>query len=105
MDAALEEALPPPHGLGAAGWLACKPSPMTNPEVRTTALPGVGDRHDFTTADGEQIGVVRHRDGDRELLVFSHEDPDACEVSLRLRGEDARLLSLLLAEGSTPTGA
>ena len=78
---------------------------MTNPEVRSTALPGVGDRHEFSTADGKQLGVVRHRDGDRELLVFSREDPDACAVSLRLRGEDARLLALLLGEGPTGSGA
>lgn len=51
-----------------------------------------------------QLGVVRHRDGDRELLVFSREDPDACAVSLRLRGEDARLLALLLGEGPTVSG-
>lgn len=78
---------------------------MTNSEVRSTPLPGVGDRHEFTTADGEQLGVVRHRDGDRELLVFSREDRDACAVSLRLRCDDARRLALLLGEGATASDA
>jgi TrkA domain protein len=67
--------------------------------VRTTPLPGVGERHDFATGRGETIGVVRHRNGDCELLVFSKTDLDACVVSLRLTGEDAgRLAALLSAE-------
>lgn len=68
-------------------------------EVRSTPLPGVGEREEFTTADGECLGVVRHRGGDRELIVFSREDPDECRVALRLRGEDARRLANLLGEG------
>jgi TrkA domain protein len=68
-------------------------------DVRSTHLPGVGDRHEFTTADGEALGVVRHRDGDRELIVLSRDDPDACQLALRLSGEDARVLAALLGEG------
>ncbi len=71
---------------------------MQPPDVRSTHLPGVGDRHEFTTTEGEALGVVRHRDGDRELIVFSREDPDACRLSLRLGGEDARVLASLLGE-------
>ena len=67
-------------------------------QVRTTPLPGVGERHEFTTAGGEGLGVVWHRDGDRELILFSREDPDACRLALRLSGEDARLLARLLGE-------
>lgn len=72
---------------------------MSSSEVRSTHLPGVGDRHEFTTSEGEALGVVRHRDGDREVIVFSREDPDACRLSLRLSGEDARVLGALLGEG------
>ncbi len=72
---------------------------MSPSDVRSTHLPGVGDRHEFTTAEGEALGVVRHRDGDREVIVFSRDDPDACRLSLRLSGEDARLLAALLGEG------
>ena len=71
----------------------------STPDVRITHLPGVGDRDEFTTAEGECVGVVRHHGGDRELIVFSHDDPDACRFSLRLRGEDARRLAVLLGEG------
>ena len=72
---------------------------MASSDVRSTHLPGVGDRHEFTTAEGEALGVVRHRDGDRELIVLSRDDPDACQLSLRLSGEDARVLAALLGEG------
>ncbi len=72
--------------------------------VSSTHLPGVGDRHEFATEGGDTLGVVRHRDGDRELIVFSREDPDACTLSLRLRGEDARRLAGLLGEESIDQG-
>jgi TrkA domain protein len=72
---------------------------MTPRDVTVTPLPGVGDRCEFTTAGGEHVGVVRHRDADRELIVFSRDDPDACRLSLRLSGSDARMLATLLGEG------
>ena len=67
-------------------------------DVRVTELPGLGERHEFATAEGDSLGVVRHRDGDRELIVFGRDDPDACRLSLRLRGEDARRLARLLGD-------
>ncbi|HYF25509.1 MAG TPA: hypothetical protein VD931_07205 [Baekduia sp.] len=75
---------------------------MAHPEVEVTLLPGMGERHEFTTGGGERVGVVRHRDLDRELIVFSRDDPDACRLSLRLSGSDARLLAALL--GDQPEG-
>ena len=47
-------------------------------DVRETKLPGVGVRHEFTTADGTDIGVLVHHDGRREILVYDSDDPDAC---------------------------
>ena len=75
-----------------------------SPEIRATSLPGFGERYEFTASSGEQVGVVRHHDGDREVIVFSQEDPDACRLSLRLSGEDARALGRLLGEGQPDTG-
>ena len=76
-----------------------------SPDIQSTPVPGFGERYEFTTTTGETVGVVRHRDGDREVLVFSQEDPDACRVSLRLSGEDARALGLLLGEGRPDSAA
>lgn len=76
---------------------------MTSPDddaenrVRSTDLPGVGARREFKTADGECVGVIAHRGGDHELIVFDRKDPDACRLSLRLGAGDARRLARLLS--------
>ena len=66
------------------------------PDVTETQLPGVGVRHEFTTAEGERVGVLSHRSGRRELVVYGREDPDACTTILHLGGEDAHTLAELL---------
>ena len=53
-------------------------------------------RFDFETSNGRRIGVVHHRTGERELLVYDTEDPDVCIDSARLDEADSRTLSELL---------
>ena len=65
-------------------------------DVTETQLPGVGVRHEFTTADGERVGVLTHRGGRREILVSSRAAPDACVTVLHLSPTDARTLAELL---------
>ena len=65
-------------------------------EIHETQLPGVGVRHDFVTRDGEQVAVIAHRSGDRELVVYDPEDPDATRFALRLSPQDAQTLDQLL---------
>jgi TrkA domain protein len=65
-------------------------------EVQQTDLPGVGVRYDFVTASGERVGVLVHRSGRRELLVYRRDDPDECRTLLDLDGSDARTLVELL---------
>lgn len=64
-------------------------------EVRETKLPGVGVRHDFTTADGREMGVLVHRGGRREILIYDEDDPDTCTF-VSLSADDTRTLSELL---------
>lgn len=71
---------------------------MPDKAIRSTSLPGIGDRHEFTTGGKECLGVVRHDSGERELVVFSRDDPDACRLALKLSGEEARRLAYLLGE-------
>ena len=66
------------------------------PRVSETALPGVGVRHEFTTASGERVGVISHRGGRREILVYDRDDPDACRTVLHLSVDDTRTLAELL---------
>jgi TrkA domain protein len=65
-------------------------------QVQETRLPGVGIRHEFATRGGDNLGVITHRSGQRDLLLFDRADPDACGKVVRLDEEDARTLTELL---------
>lgn len=65
-------------------------------EVSETRLPGVGVRHDFQTEAGRRVGVVSHRGGQRDLVVFSKDDPDSCSQVLKLSGPEADALAEFL---------
>jgi TrkA domain protein len=65
-------------------------------DIQETNLPGVGLRHDFTTRAGRQLGVVTHRTGRRDLLVYDRDDPDACQEVIQLTDEEADALAELL---------
>jgi TrkA domain protein len=70
--------------------------------IEETALPGVGVRHDFQTRAGARVGVISHRTGRRELLIYAEHDPDACSEVLRLDEEEGHALADLLG-GTTVT--
>jgi TrkA domain protein len=65
-------------------------------EVRETKLPGVGVRHEFTTDGGDDVAVLVHHDGRREILVYDSDDPDRCSSILNLTAADTRTVSELL---------
>jgi TrkA domain protein len=65
-------------------------------EVERTSLPGVGVRYDFVTRAGERIGVLVHRTGRREILVYDSEDRDSCRAVIRLEPGEATTLTELL---------
>jgi len=64
--------------------------------IEETQLPGVGMLHSFITKPGTRVGVLAHRSGYRELLVYDEQDPDACRVSVRLDEDDSHTLAELL---------
>ena len=64
--------------------------------VEEMELPGIGLRHDFVTHRGRRVGVISHRTGRRELLVYDPRDPDACSETVLLNVEEADTLSELL---------
>nr|WP_189165534.1 cation:proton antiporter regulatory subunit [Sphaerisporangium melleum] len=65
-------------------------------DIEQTALPGIGLRHEFTTRSGRRIGVISHRSGRRDLVVYDKHDPDqACET-VKLNDEEADALVELL---------
>ena len=65
-------------------------------DVQETALPGIGLRHDFTTVIGRRIGVVTHRNGLRDLIVYDARDEDAASEVVRLTDAEADTLADLL---------
>lgn len=67
------------------------------PDIEETMLPGVGVRHEFTTAGGERVAVLTHRTGRRELAVYDADDPDTCRTVLHLSVEDTSALGELMA--------
>jgi TrkA domain protein len=65
-------------------------------EIFETALPGVGVRYEFDTEHGRRLGVLVHRDGQRDVLVYCEDDIDSCNESLRLTpAESASMVELL----------
>ena len=75
--------------------------------IQEVPLPGIGVRHEFTTRAGDHLGVITHRTGRRDLLVYDRKDPDACRETIRLDEDDSRTLAELLGgaqveEGSGP---
>ncbi len=65
-------------------------------EVNETKLPGVGVRYDFVASDGQRVGVIHHRGGRREIVLFDLGDPDASVGVVRLDEDDSRTLAELL---------
>ena len=65
-------------------------------EIEETKLPGLGVRYVFKTSRGSRLGVVHHRTGRRELLVYDPEDPDTGRDVIALDEDDSRTLAELL---------
>lgn len=64
--------------------------------VEQVELPGIGVRHDLVTDSGRRVGVVSHRDGHRDLVLFDVEDPDACSDQIPLTDGEAEALAEIL---------
>ena len=65
-------------------------------DIEETRLPGVGLRHDLAVRDGQRVGVVSQVNGDRELVLYDQDDPDACRAVLHLTPDEAGMLAELL---------
>ncbi|MFK3982707.1 cation:proton antiporter regulatory subunit [Micromonospora sp. NPDC050397] len=64
--------------------------------VEQTALPGIGVRHDMVTTSGRRIGVVTHRNGRRDLVLYDRDDPDDCTADIPLNDDEAEALADIL---------
>lgn len=64
--------------------------------VQETRLPGIGVRYEFVTDKGERVGVVHHRSGRRELVLYEARDPDCVAQAIELDEADSRTLAEML---------
>lgn len=69
-------------------------------KVVETDLPGVGVRFDLETGAGRLVGVVAHRSGRRDLVIYDHDDPDRARESVELSEDEGHTLGELL--GGSP---
>ena len=65
-------------------------------EIEQAALPGIGSRHVIVARSGRRVGVVTHRSGRRELVIYDADDPDSAAASLVLTPDEADALAELL---------
>jgi len=70
-----------------------------SPRTRIKHLPGVGLRYDFSTADGEHLSVIAHRNGSRSLDGYRGDGSDGAAFSLHLTVDEAAVLADALLAG------
>ncbi|MEV0051156.1 cation:proton antiporter regulatory subunit [Saccharopolyspora shandongensis] len=65
-------------------------------DVTEVLLPGVGLRYEFTTTDGQRIGVVARRRGDFDFVAYPGDDPDEVRLLFRLSEAEADAVTEIL---------
>lgn len=65
-------------------------------QIERRELPGVGAGYTLHTSEGQLLGVISHRSGRRELLLYSVDDPDDVDRSVALSPAEAQQVAELL---------
>ncbi|WP_025274757.1 cation:proton antiporter regulatory subunit [Haloglycomyces albus] len=65
-------------------------------DVERTELPGIGVRFEMETKRGVRMGVVAHREGRRDLVVYDPDDPDTTLECIVLDSDEASSIGELL---------
>jgi TrkA domain protein len=68
--------------------------------IERVDLAGIGFRDDVVTSTGARFGVLNHRDGTREVSIFSAEDPDATAATLVITPQEASAVAELLGSAT-----
>ena len=66
-------------------------------DTQRIELPGIGTSFRLRTRAGNWLGVIRHIEGRRDLLVYAEDDPDTVRLSFALTPEEAQDLGFILA--------
>jgi TrkA domain protein len=65
-------------------------------DVKEVRLPGIGLRYEFTSHDGDRIGIIARRSGDFEVVLYGSDDPDQARPCFRLTDEEADAVAQIL---------
>lgn len=65
-------------------------------KIKAGDLPGIGKRYSFATAEGDNLVLIIHQSGFRELYHFAEPDGDEPDWTLKLTDEEARQIGTLL---------
>ncbi|MBL0885278.1 cation:proton antiporter regulatory subunit [Myceligenerans indicum] len=65
-------------------------------DVERTELPGIGVRFEFETKRGVRLGVVAHRDGRRDFILYDPDDPDSALECINLDADESGAMGELL---------
>jgi TrkA domain protein len=65
-------------------------------DVKEVLLPSIGLRYEFTSHDGDRIGIIARRSGDFEIVRYARDDPDQAQPVFRLTDEEADAVAQIL---------
>jgi TrkA domain protein len=65
-------------------------------DVKEVLLPSIGLRYEFTSHDGNRIGIVARRSGDFEIVLYAGDDPDEARPVFHLTAEEADAVAQIL---------
>jgi len=64
--------------------------------IRESELPGIGKKYELKTRSGEDLTIIIHDDGRRELFQYDHEDQEQCHSIITIDDDEARQLSAII---------
>ena len=65
-------------------------------DVKEVLLPSIGVRYEFTSHDGERIGIIARRGGYFDVVLYGRDDPDQARPVFRLTDEEADAVAQIL---------
>ena len=65
-------------------------------DVKEVLLPSIGVRYEFTSHDGERIGIIARRSGDFEVVRYARDDPDQAQPIFHFTDEEADAVAQIL---------
>lgn len=59
-------------------------------------LPSIGVRYEFTSHDGERIGIIARRSGEFDVVRYARDDPDRAQPIFHFTDEEADAVAQIL---------